>query len=362
MILAPLSGSRSRFRNLMRDTIRPIAASLMGLVTLVPSASHAEWRRDLQIVSASGSQRLALRYLLESGSSDAKASVNYLASELGLAGRRTPSLKLSAQPIFRYDNNVNSGIASDEIRIGRLDFTVDEDSRAKAGVVLGARANAGVNLPLGNGLSTNVSGNLSYEYAPEWSYSKHRRGMSACLKHSADNWAFLDGCFSVYHRNNGGATDLNRYQSVTLGRLYSGPSGLGEVAMKLQRRDKTRDEQMSATFSISHFQRAGYLYQTSLYLGEKRLGTNFATLGASAALTTSLFSQPTTVAVDYLREEGAEFFGEPLVDQTYTLSVSRPITSRLVAQIYANRRNSTVDAFSETSVGIDFFVKPFDLH
>lgn len=312
--------------------------------------------RDWQIVASSGSQRLALRYLLGARLPGSAGTVDHLARQLALmpGDNGRPALAFSVAPVLSYDRNINDGIPSDTIMIGGLPFEVSEDGRAKSGIVLGVQASASVRAKVLHGLAWDVSAKFNVEHAPRWSYDTVIGTGATCLLYTSDRWLSLDICALHIRKEAGNSEESRNFRSVRLGKVFSFRDRLAETALTIQSQTLRGQTQLSATGSGTWFRPGGNLYTVSVGIGEEKPGGSFPTLTAGLGLATELWGKPVNFGVGYVEERGARFFGRDKDDRIVSLSVRRPVTERVTAEIVALRRTSSVAEYSESSLEMNF--------
>lgn len=329
-------------------------AAVVSAATAMPSAAESRMR-DWHIVASSGSQRLALRYLLDARLPGSAGTVDHLARQLAvMPGDGGPVLSFSVAPVLNYDRNINDGIPSDTIKIGGLSFEVSEDGRAKSGIVLGAQVSANARTQVLHGLAWDVSAKLKLEHAPRWSYDTVTGTGATCLLYTSDRWLSLDICAMHIRKKAGKAEESRTFRSVTLGKVFTFRDTLAETALTIQSQTLRGQTQLSVTGSGTWFRPDGNLYSVSLGAGQEKPGVSFPTLTARLGLATDLWGKPVNFGIGYVEERGARFFGSDKDDRTVSLSVRRAVTERMTAEIIALRRTSSVAEYSETSLEMNF--------
>lgn len=312
--------------------------------------------RDWQIVASSASQRLALRYLLGARLAGSAGTVDYLARQLALMPGKAgpPALAFSVAPVLNYDRNINDGIPSDTVVIGGLPFRISEDGQAKSGIVLGVQASANVRAKVLRGLAWDVSAKFNVEHAPRWSYDTVRGTGTTCLLYTSDNWVSLDICALHIRRSAENSDESRNFRSIRLGKVFSFRDTLAETALTVQSQTWLGQTQLSVTGSGTWFRPGGNLYSVSLGVGQEKSGVSFPTLTARLGLATELWGKPVNFEIGYLEERGARFFGSDKDDRTVSLSIRRPVTERITAEIVVLRTISSVAEYSESSLEMNF--------
>lgn len=312
--------------------------------------------RDWQIVASSASQRLALRYLLGARLAGSAGTVDYLARQLALMPGKAgpPALAFSVAPVLNYDRNINDGIPSDTVVIGGLPFRISEDGQAKSGIVLGVQASANVRAKVLRGLAWDVSAKFNVEHAPRWSYDTVSGIGATCLLYTSDHWVSLDICALHIRKSAENSDESRNFRSIRLGKVFSFRDTLAETALTVQSQTWLGQTQLSVTGSGTWFRPGGNLYSVSLGVGQEKSGVSFPTLTARLGLATELWGKPVNFEIGYLEERGARFFGSDKDDRTVSLSIRRPVTERITAEIVVLRTISSVAEYSESSLEMNF--------
>jgi hypothetical protein len=342
---------------------RVFRAVLRLLVTglLLTSAAHAEqalpqWGAAL----SSGSPRLALYSLVTRRPPGALQTVHALANGQGLtfpASGGTPRRiggGVSAFPVLGFDRNINGGIPSDTIIIIGLPFTINPDAQAKAGVVAGAGLGANISYAVARGTVLTASAQASRVWSPEHHLGRSDASASLCAGRFIEGWTFIDLCGGALYQTRDLSATNERSLSLRVSKLYSLGASDQELGLRLTRAD--RRTYRKATYDLDWRGAFDGVGTVSLRLGfgEEEIGFQSLRDQAEIGLTRPVLGKPTTLTAGVVRENGSSLFGIPREDRTVTLALRRPLSDRISARIGLTRTRSTISAFDDQGVTLDF--------
>lgn len=338
-----------------------VAVSLtLALLAAGPSRAQSlgsEWAAALH----ARSDRLLLYTILKERPAGALPVARRLLHRTGLAhtgsGVRRLSFGARVAPILEWDDNINGGTPGSAFQLGPFEFTVDEESRAKSGLVVGASFGASADFALGHQNLLKLGASAAYRYAPAHEMAKSHIAGSACGSFYQGSWTWIETCAFASVQE----TELSRVHDRTLSlagvKVFSSPIGSHEARAAVLY--SFRDDYEKPTLDLDLVTAHPGLGAISLGLDLSRriAGENTTIWGASLALARPILGESGSVAVSYHRQGGALFFGDPREDDVYRLSVTRKVSDRLSASLGVTDRRSTIDLYDQTSV---FFGLSFD--
>jgi hypothetical protein len=282
-----------------------------------------------------------------------------LLRDLGLAhvsggGPQRMSRTATIAPILEWDDNVNGGTPGGVFSIGGLDFTVDEASKARAGLMLGASLGLGASYSIGRGTVLRFSLNGSVRHAPRDDATKSSMGASVCGSVPEGEWTWWEGCLSASSVRTELSSHFERAVSAT--RIAVFPSEIGAHEARIGVRYVLGEDFRKPVVSLGLVTAAEFGAVALLAeLSPEVEGQNTTLFRARAALTRSVLGASTTVEAGYRRTGGLVFFGDERSDDIWSLGVTRDIGRGVLATLSVSRTMSTVDLYDQTSVyvGID---------
>lgn len=342
------------------------------ILTLLASASMAG-AQDVDILRSSlqsGNERLALfsasKFIERQPDPNVLRLLGQLMPQQGfnLDGTRPDNAILSSRanvaPIVAYDDNINGGNRNSSFTLGEvLTFTVDENARAKEGVVLGGAINASLRYGYGRGDYLDVAGSYSAVHAPRENLEKYTYGFSICSRNHLQGWSFLDGCATT------------QSQEVDLGTTREDALRLtGTQLFQAGGYDHAASGTIGRTW-FSDFEQDTFAASLSSSLGDFGSGSATLDLGEDVADTHTLrerltLNYVTTIAdrlvgfsVSRGSARGSSFLGDVREDTTTTFGVRTTLTDQLSANIRFTDNRSTVDFFEYSSVSVGFGINGF---
>jgi hypothetical protein len=335
---------------------RPFMWLVLGISCQFGAIATADTR--LPAALDSGSARLALYVLAQEQVPGSAPYIDRLLRDMGFAhpagaGPQRLSRGVTVAPILEWDDNVNGGTPGGAFSIGGLEFTVDEASRAKAGVMLGASLGLGASYSVGRGNVLRFSVNGAVRHAPRHDATKTNLGASVCGSFDMGDWTWWDACLSATSAR----TELSSQseQSVSLSRTKLFSSGFGAHESRVGIRYVLGEDYVKPAVTLGLITAAEFgAVSLSAEVSREVEGRNTTLFGANAALTRPFLGASTTVQAGYRRTGGSAFFGEARTDDIYSLGLSRDIGRGVSATLSVSRTASTVDLFDQTSVYVGF--------
>lgn len=299
--------------------------------------------------SISGSDRLALYSAARAGVEDAIPPLVYRTG--GMHRGSTPRMigrDIRARPILYYATNFNGGIPGDKINLGDLEFTVDDDSRAKSGFVVGASVSGGIVASYRQGSLLRLSFGSSAEWLTGGGLRRQQIGISGCGQHHLGGWTWLDGCASAIRVWRSFDSHVSQ-QSISLGptMIYTVAGIDQQLGLKATRtfHDDGPQNGLEAEW-IGAFADMGAV-SVGLEWAEVLEGENTRLRGLSLGLVRPADHKPVEFSLNYNETGGYILSGKEREDRTVSLAVDIPLTEKFSANATIGRRKSTVPAYDE---------------
>ncbi len=305
----------------------------------------------------SGSDRLALFALgQETGGRGSAPAAELARWTGGLHQGRWPrviSRGVRAAPILSYASNFNGGLHAGQIRLGGLDFVIDESARAKSGINAGATLNGGVSASYRTGSTLRLSAGMMGEWLVGKGLNRQQAGLAACAEHHLTGWTWLDGCAGVTRLWRNYDSDVTQ-QSYSLGptTLFEAGGFTHQVNVSATRLVQDDGQQNGIQFDwLTAVPRLGALNVTAGWADEMR-DQNARRQNLSLALTRPVADRPVRFRLDLDRTGGSRAFGIDRKDTVVVASVRVPLLGRLALDASVGRRNSNIDLYDETFGGL----------
>ncbi|MGH1423987.1 MAG: hypothetical protein ACRBBU_04620 [Pseudooceanicola sp.] len=338
---------------------------LGALVCLgVPDAGQAQdLTTSWQSAVYSGSDRLlAFSVLNHSRPAGAEAFLQGVAVRDGQAHQpgqwpQMVSGSFSLAPIVGYDPNLNSGVHAKTIGIGGdVMFTVDEDSRAKAGFTIGAKLTSRHAWSVAKGQVLTFDSELAYSFAPQHGLDTKTAYAKICLDSHVAGWTWLSSCAGGAYVEK--TTEVREaFLETSATQIFT--SGRADHLVRVSLRQTYRSEYEKTTVSlksVNAIPRLGSLGFEVSY-GENVPGHNTTRYGVSAWLSRPIAGRVTSLSAAWSQTGGGSFFGTKQRDNNYSISIGRQLTDQFSASIGYAWTNSSVSAFDTGSVQFGIGIK-----
>jgi hypothetical protein len=342
------------------SAFRRIAAVLPALLcAVVPSLSAADARWPAAALS--GSDRLlAFTLLGERPPGGVPAAAGALRRAGVLEPRGGPlervSRGITLAPALAWDDNVNGGVPGARLGFGPFVLTVDERSRAKAGVVLGLDGGIEAGWAAGGATLLTVQAAASWRHAPEHDMGWQAGLLRGCAARMVAPWRWVEGCAAV--------SGIERELSSTAARrlearhvsLHPGPWASHELSLGVWLEDRDGSVQPGLSARLTSAARIGLIDAFAL-AGREPEGRAGVTAAGGLGFTRVLLGAPARVAMGFAVERGGAVLGQARKDEVASVSLSRAVAAGVTARLGLARRQSTVDAFEEdlsVSLGLTF--------
>lgn len=341
-----------------------LAAPILAIVLVLPSVARGQDLPGWLAALGSGSDRLALFALNRANPPGAEPVRMQLAWRTGgLHQGRRPQVvarAVSFRPILNYASNFNGGIPGDSIRLAGLEFIVDENSRARSGVVYGATLSGGIAASYRPGSLLRFSASGTAQALAGSKLARAEVGLGLCVQHYLTGWTWLDGCASV-------AQSWRNYDSKVVQRQYSlGPTTIfhaagmdQQVSLSLTRLGLNADSQNGIAANwLGAVPELGAL-GLGLRWNERMQGENMILRGASLRLRRPVSGRLVEFGLTYDETGGAKVFGQERKDRIVAGMLGLPLNETLRIYAIVGRRNSTISAYSGNFGKIDFQLAQF---
>ena len=336
-------------------------AFAFGLVSLVVTGAPLRGQEPAwPDAIASGSQRLALFALMREKPAGAEPLVADLLVANGFAPDGGADLSWTLSPGLTWDENVNGGITATALNLYGLTFTIDEPSRAKAGLVPTLGVSSVLRKTVAPGMVVQGVALANLGYAPEHRMGRADLTFGPCAaNHLGGDW-FADLCARQTRRlrNLGNSTEQNL--SVSAERLFAVGASLHSLTVKPQLDIfGTAHRGQIELGWIGVIPGVGTL-NASLQRGQIAAGYSAVTHAARFGLKRAMWGAPTGVQLSVEQAEGQSYLGVPRRDQVYAILLSRRIAPYGEAQIGYRHTDSSIDGFGGGSVIVGFDFKGWD--
>lgn len=310
---------------------------------------------------AFGSPRLAFHSLLAEQPEGSRGYVFSLARQLGVQPEQgfpdVVQYGVTVSPVLRHEHNVNGGIPSDYLRIGDFLFKVDPDSRARNAVMAGLRASAGLSMAVAKGSVLSFSGYKEYRRAIGEDLSVGEHGGAVTLSHTRDDWSYIDVSAGQYEKRRKLGADSTKYAVATVGRIIGSAGVTQDVSGTFMRIRDNSSWQNRVRFNIASINPRLGLWRLSVEAGDRMDGRLLPTLSVTGVYSNIIFGSPTTLSLSAIQERGGEFFGTERRDDILIARADRRFSRKLSGYVSVERRDSNVEAFSNTNVEAGFLIR-----
>jgi hypothetical protein len=311
-----------------------------------------------QASQLSGSSWLLLYSILNERPRGYENATSGLARDLALVDE--PGLvgtKFHVAPALEWDGNINGGIPGSTISLGPYRFVVDEDSRARSGIVIGGDVRHEVSWSLGSGTLAELDAGLSYRFSPEYDLDRTSGRIGGCISHVYEAWRKIGACVSVGGTERELSTSVTRRVSVN--HLFVGSTAIGdfELGTELFGEDREGIVQAGVALNVLTATDEWGAFGARLTLGEHVEGRSASTASLNVWSTQRIKSQPTSFSLGYHHVEGSRLFDMDRDDDVMTATISRRLTDQISASVRWTNRRSTIDVYDEESVTLGVNIK-----
>ncbi len=259
------------------------------------------------------------------------------------------------KPLIGYDTNINSGIPTDEFKLGDFTFRTDEEDQAKAGITIGGVVMGSLHYSIAPAYVLKFSGNASYEYAFEHKLSKHSYGASTCLASHVASYTWIDSCAGLRVADKKNAHVEELYASLGGSQVFASGIGHHEANWAVKRAFREDYPKTYVNLGLnSVLEDVGAIY-TGITWGQQVDGVHTSLWNAYASLTRPIFGRKTTIAIGYGKSGGGTHFGSPREDEQYTIKVSSQVHENVALSAGYSWSDSDIEMYDDNSVlfGVD---------
>lgn len=345
-------------RLLMNSTFgrRSLFSALLSFALGVSGHAAAEEFPGWFAAYISGSDRLALYAAGQEGVQDVIPQLVYRTG--GMHKGPTPQIiarDIGVRPILYYASNFNGGIPGQHIELGGLQFTVDEESRAKNGLVAGASIYGGVIASYRTGSTVQLGVGGSAEWLAGEGQRRQQANVSLCAEHHLTGWTWLDGCISTVRVLRSYDTNVSQHD-ISLGpTIVYQTGGLSQQFGLRGTRTFMEDGPQNGIEAdwIGSFPNIGAI-NVGLQLAEELEGENTQLRGLDLGIVRPIANRPVNIALNYNETGGYILSGKEREDQVITVSVRAPINEKWRVNGFLGKRRSNFDAYDETIGRVSF--------
>ena len=130
-------------------------------------------------------------------------------------------------PVLAWDDNINGGYYHDQLDLGGLIFDADPANRARAGLVIGTRADASIRLSWAEGRVIDLRAGAELGWSPRHDIGRAFAQVEACARNHLAGWTFADVCASVSGAHRAARRELG--EDPVAHRVGDRPQHLGVV-------------------------------------------------------------------------------------------------------------------------------------
>lgn len=336
-------------------------ALALGLVSLVLTgaplrAQQPAWPDAI----ASGSPRLALFALMREAPPGSEEFTAGLLVANGFAPDGGADLSWTLSPGLVWDDNVNGGITASSLKLFGLTFSIDEASRAKAGLTPTLGVGGVLRKTVAPGMLVQGFALANLGYSPQHRLGRADLTLGLCAaNHLGGDW-FADLCGRQTRRlrDLGNATEQSLSASVE--RLFAVGTSLHSLSLKpqLDLFGTAQRGQIELGW-IGVIPGVGTL-NASLQRGQIAEGYSAVTLAARIGLKRQVWGASTGVQLAVEQAEGQSYLGIPRRDQVYSVLLSRQIARYGEAQVGYRLTESSIDGFGGGAVIVGFDFRGWD--
>ena len=325
------------------------------MILAAPSLRAQDW----QTAMTSSSARLRLYALMLARPDGAAEAVGQLQRSQGFghragAGPQHLTHGLSLTPYLAFDNNINGGTPGQTIMIGPALFTISPASQAKQGFVAGLSGTANLRLSLSPFTVIEANYTKVLARALEYDLSVMAAQANLCLGQFLGGTDWMDLCVSHSQSQRASFQSDKTQISIGLTKQFTTRAGLHEAEAQL-RQEVARDyTKLNLEMGLITAKSSLGLLDMRADIGQHIKGQHTRLFGGSIALSRPVWGKTTTVFASYAKEGGGAFFGDPRVDEVFSLGLSRPLYQGLAATMTLRDRKSTLANYDGVTLGLDF--------
>ncbi|WP_156169338.1 hypothetical protein [Wenxinia marina] len=263
----------------------------------------------------------------------------------GFYGTGVVGAAASVSPYLSYDSNINGGVTQDRFTVSGLVFEAAPESRAVAGVVVGATGGAELRYAWAEGrvIQAGVRGLGAVAPTEQLGYAAVE-GRLCSLNHLS-GWTFADFCLEGVAQDR----ELGRSEAwagtLGLSTLFETPVGAHDLTVEVA----SFDGQPQGTLSLETVFPA-LVADVGLTAGVSVPNETALTARVSGGVRWLWGDAPATARLWYEERDGGLFLGRPRRDRTAGVSLGRSIGQGINVEIRWSRTDSTADLYDDDSV------------
>jgi len=345
----------------LKSTLR--AAAFLSLSAIAPVAHAKSDGNVLEGVGMTGSESMMMfalsDYRLPRDFHEARLALAKRMGLVGTPGQVTDSW-IDFAPVLTYDGNINGGSVGESVTISGLEFRVEDDYRAKGGLLVGTQVTAGLRMNVGERTALELDGYAMAAWAPEHDMTKTRVQGSACLRRMVNDRVQVRGCLDGYHSSY--ELGETRRAGVEAGMSYAFASFAAfheiDVSLKQSRYFDDEDYNQTTVAAIYTTGRPGPLaFTAGVQLGtevEDRIAMREAFM---AGVSMMVLDRPTSFLVSLQNNRGGMFLGEGRDERVYAVSANRRVHDHLTVGAAYSVTEASHEFFQDNAFGVTFNVR-----
>lgn len=258
------------------------------------------------------------------------------------------SQSLSIRPVIDYDTNVNGGSAGNIFTLGIYDFTLNKDTVAQAGLVLGAAVSASKAWSFAEGSTVKVTGHSSQSKAPKLDMSISNNRMSACAAHFLGQWTWVNNCLSYSTARRELTNSKVTTTSLGLNKVFGDKNSVHELSFDVKKAERASYNKNAIDFGWNIAAKGIGALRLGAEFSENIEGLTTHRRGANASLTTLFDNKPITFGLSVAEYSGGKLFGQPRDDRHSQIFVNRTFKERLSVTLSWVDAASSISTFDES--------------
>ncbi|RWR05092.1 hypothetical protein [Paenirhodobacter populi] len=339
--------------------MRTAGAAALSFFFAISPASADIWGA----LRLAGSESLMTYALSQPGlPRDALRARNRMLEDAGFIGfRGKPSRTwFSASPVIAWDNNLNGGFAGTSLVAGGLMFEVDKRYARKSGALFGGQINAGLSMPLANGIAWTNRIYAMAGWAPGHELFKTRAYADSCVKRMLNISTYVTGCADFsYSKYELGETGTHGFRLGVI-EDFIALSGAHEVTVTYRHGfygGSSDYEQDAASVRLTSAWSSGFATFVGAQAGSEVDGYIALRERIEGGVSFFAWERPVSLSVSAQSNRGGLFLGEKRRDDVYSVAVIIGLTDKVTASIAVSETRSNADFFSDTGINVDFSLR-----
>ncbi|MCB1390030.1 MAG: hypothetical protein KDK12_12950 [Rhodobacteraceae bacterium] len=254
-------------------------------------------------------------------------------------------------PVLAWDDNINGGYYHDQLDLGGLIFDADPANRARAGLVIGTRADASIRLSWAEGRVIDLRAGAELGWSPRHDIGRAFAQVEACARNHLAGWTFADVCASVSGAHRALSDSRGTAVSASLVHLVSTAGAAHELTLALDRRTTAEGGQNGMTLGWSAvWNRA--VTEVTLGAGAPIPGATATRLRLGARVGWIWHDRPVSLSAWHLRASGGLLLGMPRADQVTGIGLSVEARPGMNVELSHQVTRSTIALFEDVRTGL----------